>query len=284
MSSDNSNTAGTSTGSLLKRMVLLAVMLEFAVLLAMALWLVCLRLMLAGMMYRTATWAAGGLLAVVAALVAWRLFRIAKRRRLQFSLRALLLFTAALSLLLSLAVPYLKQLRDRQAVYHADRLVSRLDGTVTTMRLSDAADNAPLHLMDRRHSLGVSFRQIKLTEDDLNQLSGLTPLCNLHLEDVQLDDQGLLHLQRLPYLVALWFRDTEVSPSVVKQFASARPDCDLIFVFEKIEVSPSTFDELRRAGPNCSVFRSEMEMREWLLARNQETIRKWATTEEKSRP
>jgi hypothetical protein len=259
--------------SLLRPVLLLTVAVEGVVCFVLVLWLVCLRLALAGMMHRALTFAAGGLVAAACLVLAWRLFQTARRRRFQYSLRTLLLVTTALSVLLSIVVPSWRQVRERDAVERAISVISRLNGTIVVGRPAEAPADTPLHLMDRRYSVGVSFDGAILTDADFVELSGLKPLSSISFQGAQLDEHGLLHLERLPYLCALWFRDTPIAPVVVAQFANDRPDCEMFFVFENTQVSPSAVSELGAVGSNCRVFRSDTEMRKCLSARAQEQLK-----------
>lgn len=165
-----------------------------------------------------------------------------ERRRLQFSLRTLLIFVTLVCITMSwLGVKLARVMRQREAVaaiearggyvtydYEVDALPAEWtaptwlrglfdDVYVSHVILSGNCDNDDISRLAKLTSLEtLDFDHSQLTDAGLAHLSGLADLQVLSLADTQVTDAGLAHLERLANLWLLSLNDTPVTDAGLK--------------------------------------------------------------------
>ena len=143
-----------------------------------------------------------------------------KRRRFQFSLRALLIAALVLSVAFSWYAWRLRIARRQEA---AVRVIHAMGGSTDDWV-------SPLEILGREHAPIVEADlPAHATEDDLVHLRHLPYLTVLGLSDTQITDAGLRHLTSLCRLRHLNIGNTDVTPAGVAELQRSLPNCEIDF-------------------------------------------------------
>lgn len=205
----------------LRTLLSAVLVVELIAFLSLGTWLLCLLgysvLLIGGVL--------GGLAAALGWLC-WRFFRVAYRRRFQFSLRTLLILVAVVSLGLGLLMKPLNKYRRKQAELRAFALASRLgaevDGSFSEEAPSEEGwgrvcfDGIRLDGVDLRDLDGFPILELRLintvvSEEVVTHLRVLRNLKYLDLSGSKVDDAGLMHLKELPGLTGLILTNTSIT-------------------------------------------------------------------------
>jgi len=103
------------------------------------------------------------------------------------------------------------------------------DDEVVTVRLNDSEiSDAGLGELTGLTSLKWLFLEnTQITDAGLTHLQGMTRLIELNLNQTQITDAGLLHLKELPRLKKLDVSHTEVTRAGIEDLKEALPRCEV---------------------------------------------------------
>jgi hypothetical protein len=148
-------------------------------------------------------------------------------RRLQFTLRSLLILTLLVSLPLGWMAFRRAQVQRRWKRYHALKTLGgeidlhfanrgeRLEG--------DGADDSPPW-----HIIAVRLPKSRITNAELALVESLSTLKELDLSGTKISDEGLARLGRLDRLEQLDLRDTRTTETGVSQLKKLLPNCEIL--------------------------------------------------------
>jgi hypothetical protein len=186
----------------------------------------------------------------------WLAVALLFRRRVQFSLRSLLLFTIVVAIPCSWFAVEMKRAREQRTVVEAVKnlggWVKYDDGSAPFSTLPEFTwlwkllgddflmdvggvilDHRQVTEADLEHLTGltqlkfVSLYNTPVTDPGLECLKGLTQLEFLSLCDTRVTDAGLAHCSGLTQLRYLRLNDTKVTDKGVKKLQQALPNCEI---------------------------------------------------------
>ncbi|MFZ1936591.1 MAG: hypothetical protein WCB27_08205 [Thermoguttaceae bacterium] len=170
----------------------------------------------------------------VVLILVWLGLALCFHWRFQFSLRSLMVATVAVAIPFSwLAVETEQAKRQREIVER----IQKLGGNVLYNGQLDAilspAPPGPIWLGKLlgddffANVVQVLLGGTHVTDDDLEQIEGLTQLKVLFLGHTHITDAGLVHVRGMRELGFLWLIGTHVTDDGVKKLQMALPNCDI---------------------------------------------------------
>ena len=166
-----------------------------------------------------------------------------RRRFLQFSLRALLIFVLLVSVGMSWLATEMRQLAmERRACAHIGRLgakeypgpcgspvwlFGRLTPYYVDFRETDISGRELACLAALPKLVGLELSSSATNDAGLETIGRLRRLKDLYLDGTQITDAGLRHLTGLKRLRYLNVQNTQVTPEGVRKLQEALPYCDI---------------------------------------------------------
>lgn len=224
-----------------RRILLLAVIAEAALLVILCLWLGYMHLQSANLLQPTITWIATISVVISVVAIGWMAFRMAWHRRFRFRLRTLLFAIFALSLVMTFLTTYVNQLWTRRLAENAISHIIVKTGVVSVGLPQGTSAQTPTDWTDLRNAVSIEFSGVPVNSSDFESLASVPALASLTIRNAPVDAKDFSRLARLPNLELLILENTGANDTTLKEIADI--------------------------NPKWHVFRNRDELRQWSLDR-----------------